>query len=151
MMTWMIKALSTTLDHKKVHFKVIKDTDSIRVLIHSVRSYCILYVLGFCNQVLPDLQRALKWRTFRPTIVNQVVGVSHVLGFVHVKKFSTRSSPIGYWSKGSIVGWCFGIVQGSDEIFYTYNRLFLISGFLGMVIWNSLRRVFALWEVFPIN
>ena len=134
MMTWMIKAISTTLDHKKVYFKVIKNTDSIRELIHFVRSHCILYVLGFCNQVLPDLQRALKWRTFRPTIVNQVVGVSHVLGFVHAKKSSTRSSPIGYWSEDSIVGWCFGIVQGSDEILYTYNHLFLISGFLGMVI-----------------
>ena len=29
------------------------------------------------------------------------------------KKATTRSSPIGYWSKGSIIGWYFGIGQGS--------------------------------------
>ena len=35
--------------------------------------------------------------------------VSHVLGFVQRKKSSTRSSPIGDWSKGSTIGWYFGI------------------------------------------
>ena len=29
----------------------------------------------------------------------------------------------GYWSKGSIVGWYFGIGQGSGKILYTCNGL----------------------------
>ena len=37
------------------------------------------------------------------------------------------------WSKGSIVGWYFGIVQGSGKISYTCNRLLLINGFLEVV------------------
>ena len=61
----------------------------------------------------------------QPTTSVQVVGVSHVLGFVQSvshklevcalkgKKATTRSSPIGYWRKCSTVGWYFGIGQGS--------------------------------------
>ena len=46
---------------------------------------------------------------------------------------STRASLIGDWNKGSTLGWYFGIGQGSGKIPYTYNRLFLISRFLGVV------------------
>ena len=59
--------------------------------------------------------------------------VSQVLGFVHAKKSFTRLSPIGDWSEGSTVGWYFGIVQGSGQIPYAYDCLFLISGFFEMV------------------
>ena len=106
--------------------------------------------LGFCNQVLPDLQGALKWRTLQPTTIIQLLGVSHILGSVHTKKSSTRSNPIGDGSKGSTIDWYLGIVQGSGKILYTCNRLFLISGFLGVVTWNLPSGVFFLREVFPI-
>ena len=36
---------------------------------------------------------------------------------------STRLSPIGDWSKDSIISWYFGIVQGSGKIPYTCNHL----------------------------
>ena len=77
----------------------------------------------------------MKWRTLQPTTSVQVVGVSHVLGSVQRishklevcaskgKKTTTRSSPIGYWSEGSTVGWYFGIGQGSGKILYTCNCL----------------------------
>ena len=39
------------------------------------------------------------------------------------KEGSTRLSLIVYWSEGSIVGWYFGIGQGSGKILYTCNRL----------------------------
>ena len=52
---------------------------------------------------------------------------------MHVKKSSTRSSPIEELCKGLTVGWYFGIVQGSGKISYTCNRLLLISGFLEVV------------------
>jgi len=57
------------------------------------------------------------------TIVNQVAKVSHVLGSMHAKKSTMRSSPIGYWSKGSTIGWYFGIGQGSGKILHTFNHL----------------------------
>ena len=41
------------------------------------------------------------------------------------KKATTRSSPIGYWSEGSIVGWYFGIGQSSGNIPHTCNRLII--------------------------
>ena len=47
-----------------------------------VRSYCVWCVLGFCNQVLSDLQRALEWRTLQPTTIILLLGFSHVLGIV---------------------------------------------------------------------
>ena len=107
--------------------KVIRygNIDSIRELIHFMRSYYVLCALGFCNQVLFDLQRTLKQRTLQPTTINQVAGVSHVLGSVYAKKSTTRSSPIGYWSEGSIVGWYFGIGQGCGKILYTCNYLII--------------------------
>ena len=61
--------------------------DSIRELVHSVRSYCVFSALGFCNQMLPNLQCALKWRTLQPTTINQLLGVNHVLGSMQRKKF----------------------------------------------------------------
>ena len=99
----------------------------------SMRSYCVWCVLGFCNQVLPDLQRALEWRTLQLTTVNQLLRVSHVLRSVQRKEVSTRASPIRDWSESSIVGWYLGIVQDSSKISYTCNCLFLINGFLGVV------------------
>ena len=66
--------------------------------------------LGFCNQMLPDLQRTLKRRTLQLTTIIQLLGVSHVLGFMQRKKSSTKSSPIGNWSKRSTVNWDLGIV-----------------------------------------
>ena len=62
----------------------------------------------------------MKWRTFQPTTSIQVAEVSHVLGIrakgqsqirglcIKGKKATTRLSPIGYWSKGSTIGWYFG-------------------------------------------
>ena len=44
--------------------------DSIREFIYSMRSYCVLCALEFCNQMLPDLKRDLKWRTLQPITVN---------------------------------------------------------------------------------
>ena len=41
--------------------------------------------------------------------LNGCYGVSQVLGSVQRKKSSTRSSPIGDWSKGSTISWYFGI------------------------------------------
>ena len=90
-----------------------------------MRSYYVLCALEFCNQVLPDLQRTLKQRTLQPTTINQVAGVSYVLGSVYAKKSTTRSSPIGYWSKGLTAGWYFRIDQGSGKIPYTCNRLII--------------------------
>ena len=38
--------------------------------------------------------------------------LSHVLGFVHQEKdYRYNTSPIGYWRKGSTVGWYFEIGQ----------------------------------------
>ena len=107
--------------------KVIRygNIDSIRELIHFMRSYYVLCALGFCNQVLFDLQRTLKQRTLQPTTINQVAGVSYVLGSVYAKKSTTRSSPIGYWSKGLTAGWYFRIDQGSGKIPHTCNRLII--------------------------
>ena len=63
----------------------------------------------------------MKRRTLQPTTFVQVAGVSHILGSVQRvrhklevcaskgKKATTRSNPIGYWRKGSTVGWYFGI------------------------------------------
>ena len=42
-----------------------------------------------------------------------------------MKKSTTRSSPIGYWSEGSTVGWYFGIGQGSGKIPFTCNLLII--------------------------
>ena len=47
------------------------------------------------------------------------------------KKPTIRSSPIGYWSKGSTVGQYFGICQGSGKIPYTCNRLIIDQWILG--------------------
>ena len=67
----------------------------------------------------------MKWRTLQPNKIVQVAGVSHVLEFMQrvshklkvcaskEKNATTRLSPIRYWSKGSIVGWYYGIGQGS--------------------------------------
>ena len=41
------------------------------------------------------------------------------------KKTTTRSSPIGYWSEGSTVGWYFGIGQDYGKIHYTCNHLII--------------------------
>ena len=41
------------------------------------------------------------------------------------KKGITRSSPIGYWSKGSTIGWYFGIDHGSGKIPHTCNCLII--------------------------
>ena len=113
-----------------------------------MRRYCVLCALGFCNQMLPDLQCTLKRRTLQLTTIIQLLGVSHVLGFMQRKKSSTRSSPIGDWSKGSTVGWYFKIVQGSNKISYTSSRLLLISGFLGVVTRNLLGGSFCLARSF---
>ena len=67
------------------------------------------------------------------------------------EEVSTRASPTGDWSKGSTVGWYFGIVQGSGKIPYTCNYLFLINGFLGVMTWNSPGEVFSLQKVFLIR
>ena len=72
----------------------------------------------------------------QPTTINQVAGVSHVLGSVQkswskikdlckAKKSTTRSNPIEYWSEGSTIGWCFGIDRGSGKIPHNYNRLII--------------------------
>ena len=97
MITWIARvSLSTTLDHVKGLFESHQRyRDLIRKLIHYARSYYILCVLEFCNQILPDLQRALKCKTLQPTIINQLLGVCHVLGSMYAKKSSIRSSSIG--------------------------------------------------------
>ena len=58
--------------------------------------------------------------------------VSHRLEIcAKMKEVSTRSSPIGDWSKGSrLVFWD---RLGSGKIPYTCNYLLLINGFLGVV------------------
>ena len=57
---------------------------------------------------------------------NQSVDGSLSRTEIHAKKeVSTRSSPIGDWSRGSIIGWYFGIIQGSDNISYICNCLIL--------------------------
>ena len=113
--------------------------------------FMTLCLLRFCNQMLPDLQHTLKWRTLQSTTIIQLLRVSHVLVSVHAKKPFTRSRLIGDWSKGSIVGWYIGIVQDSGKISYTCNRLFFISRFLGVMTWNSHNRAFALQEAFSIR
>ena len=55
--------------------------------------------------------------------------VSHVVGSMYAKKSSTKSVPIGDWSKGSTIGWYFGIVQGSDKISYTCNPCSWLADF----------------------
>ena len=67
------------------------------------------------------------------------------------EKVFTRASSIGDWSKDSIVVWYFGIGQDSDKIPYTSNLLFLISGFLEVVIWKSPGGIFVLREIFLIR
>ena len=79
----------------------------------------------------------MKWRIFQPTIINQVAEISHILGSVQRsksqigdlcnkgKKSTTKSSKIGYWSKGSTVGWYFGISLGCGLIPYTCNYLII--------------------------
>ena len=47
------------------------------------------------------------------------------------KKATTRSSPIGYWSEGSTVGWYFEIGQSSDKIPHTCNHLIIDEWILG--------------------
>jgi len=41
------------------------------------------------------------------------------------KKFATRSSPIGYWSKCSTTSGYFGIEQGNGKIPHTWNCLII--------------------------
>ena len=67
----------------------------------------------------------MKRRTLQLTTSIQVARVSYVHESVQMvshklevcaskgKKTTTRSSPIGYWSESSTVGWYFGIGQGS--------------------------------------
>ena len=76
--------------------------------------------------------------------------VSHRLGSMQRKKPLTRSSPIGDWSKGSTIGSFFWDRNDSGKIPYTCNRLFLISGFLGVVPEMHPVEFFALLEVFRI-
>ena len=84
--------------------------------------------------MLPDLQRFWSEELCSQQQINQVVEVSHVLGSVQrnwsqigdlckAKKSTTRSSPIGYWSEKSTIGWYFGIGQGSGKILHTCDRL----------------------------
>ena len=85
----------------------------------------------------------MKRRTLQSTTINQVAGVSHILGSMQRsqsqienlynkrKKVATRSSPIGYWSKSSTIGWYFGISQDSGKILYTCNHLIIDQLILG--------------------
>ena len=56
------------------------DTKTKR-FIFSMRSYYVLYIIGFCNQVHPDLI-VDEVNNFATNNIIQVVGVSHVLGSV---------------------------------------------------------------------
>ena len=63
---------------------------------------------------------------------NQLVAGSLSRIKIHAKEeVSTRSSPIGDWSRGSTIDWYFRIIQGSDKIPYTYNCLILNQWIFG--------------------
>ena len=76
--------------------------------------------------------------------------VSHRLEICVLKKSSTKSSPIGDWSKYLTIGWYFGIDLVVIRFLILVITWFLNNGFLGMVTWKSLCGVFTLM-VFPIS
>ena len=92
-------------------------------LLHSHwRSYWCFYVkllqINYINQRVV-MELVTHWDSCK--------GVSHILESVHhwlvmywdscieQKDCCYKTSPIGYWSKGSTVGWYFGIGQGSKK------------------------------------
>ena len=83
---------------------------------HTKERDIVLYAFRFYNQaksLAPTLKILLVFLC--EVVANQLqqsngcYGVSHILGSVQRKKSSTRSSPIGNWSKGSTVNQYFGI------------------------------------------
>ena len=98
-----------TLDIYKDYFKgrcaCIMWSDAKSGLVHYslCKSYCI-----FMSRVLWP-RKFLK--NFAANIFFKLVSC-HVLWFVHwTERLPLSTSPIGYWGKGSIVGWYFGIGQ----------------------------------------
>ena len=77
MINWIARiSFTKPLNHIKTLFQSHKKhRDLIRELIHSVRSYHVLCALGFCIQVLLDLQ-----------------GSSRSSMFFEVKKFATSNN-----------------------------------------------------------
>ena len=80
------------------------------------------YANGFVTKELPNLHRWWTKELYNQHLL-QVAGVSHVLGSVYnwlvtywdvcieLEDYHYNTSPIGYWGKGSTVGWYFGIGQ----------------------------------------
>ena len=118
----------TTLDIYKDYFKghhaciVWLDAKSGLVHYSLCRKLLRLYAKGFVTKELPDLH--CWW--FEELCSQQSPSswcVSHVLGSMHYwlitywdsciewRDYRYNTSPNGYWGKGSIVGWYFGIDQ----------------------------------------
>ena len=75
-----------------------------------------LYAIGFYNLVLLDLHCWWSEKLCNLQHLFKLLKLVTYFGFFcesNGKKTTTRSSPIGYWSKGSIVSWYFKIGQGS--------------------------------------
>ena len=109
-----------------------------------------LYVFGFCNQA-KSLALTLKILLvfICEAVTNQLqqskgcYRVSYVLARICAKEEVFYKIMSNWRLKQKfnckLVFWD---SPGSGKILYTYNRLFLINRFLGVVTWNSLRGVF---------
>ena len=69
--------------------------------------------------------------------------------YIKGKKATTKSSPIGYWSEDSPVGWYFEISQDNGKIPHTCNRLIIDQQILGSDGFKITQLSFCLTRNFP--
>ena len=92
--------------------------------IFSLRSYCICTSQGFITKcflifIVDEVTNFAVINIHLSYCSQSQIGDLCIKG----KKATTRSSPIGYWSKDSTIGWYFEIGQDSGKIPYTCNYL----------------------------
>ena len=150
----------TTLDIYKTYFKSRHiQIQRPRVYFFSVRSYCICTPQGFVTMcflifIIDEVKNFTAnnnhsscWSQSRTRICAKelVINVCN-----KGKQATTRSSPIGYWSKSSIVSWYFGIGQDNGKIPHTCNHLIIDQWILRSSDLKFTQGVFTLLKVFPI-
>ena len=124
----------TTLDIYKPYFKSRRACRKCLSSLFSLKSYCVftprvLQPRSFLIFIVDELKELYSQQPL------QVAGVSHILGSIHHwlvmywdscierKDCHYNTSPIGYWGKGSNVGWYFGISQrGQTRVRNISNR-----------------------------
>ena len=131
----------TTLDIYKAYFKshhireykenICKKWPSALFSLKKILHFC---ALEFCNKVLFDLHCWWSEELCSQHLF-QVASISHVLGSVHhwlvmcwdlcieLEDCHYNTSPIGYWGKGSTIGWYFPIRKQITCIKSIFHRI----------------------------